>query len=93
MVYNKGKAYEQMDDLGGFPLFLETPKWWLEEKKYPFGKAANFQVRLLLVSGKIYSHKNYTVKKEVSQASSFAAEKMMGTGRRPNAQKESFLGL
>ena len=24
MVYN-GKPYEQMDDLGGFPLFLETP--------------------------------------------------------------------
>ena len=22
---NKGKPYEQMDDLGGFPLFLETP--------------------------------------------------------------------
>ena len=26
MVYNYGKPYEQMDDLGGFvPLFLETP--------------------------------------------------------------------
>ena len=23
---NKGKPYEQMDDLGGFPIFLETPK-------------------------------------------------------------------
>ena len=22
---NKGKPYEQMDDLGGFPIFLETP--------------------------------------------------------------------
>ena len=22
---NNGKPYEQMDDLGGFPLFLETP--------------------------------------------------------------------
>ena len=26
MVYN-GKPYEQMDDLGVFPLFLETPNW------------------------------------------------------------------
>ena len=26
MVYN-GKPYEQMDDLGGPPLFLETPVW------------------------------------------------------------------
>ena len=24
---NKGNPYEQMDDLGFFPLFLETPKW------------------------------------------------------------------
>ena len=23
---NNGKPYEQMDDLGGFPIFLETPK-------------------------------------------------------------------
>ncbi len=22
---NHGKPYEQMDDLGGFPIFLETP--------------------------------------------------------------------
>ena len=22
---NNGKPYEQMDDLGGFPIFLETP--------------------------------------------------------------------
>ena len=24
---NNGKPYEQMDDLGGFSLFLETPKY------------------------------------------------------------------
>ena len=24
---NNGKPYEQMDDLGGFPIFLETPNW------------------------------------------------------------------
>ena len=24
---NNGKPYEQMDDLGGKLLFLETPKW------------------------------------------------------------------
>ena len=24
---NNGKPYEQMDDLGGFPIFLLTPKW------------------------------------------------------------------
>ena len=24
---NNGKHYEQMDDLGGFPIFLETPKY------------------------------------------------------------------
>ena len=29
MVYN-GKPYEQMDDLGGPPLFLETPKFNLQ---------------------------------------------------------------
>ena len=23
---NKGTPYEQMDDLGGFPIFLETPR-------------------------------------------------------------------
>ena len=29
---NNGKPYEQMDDLGGFPIFLETPiyKWSVE---------------------------------------------------------------
>ena len=27
-----GKPYEQMDDLGGPPLFLETPKWMLKKK-------------------------------------------------------------
>ena len=29
---NNGKPYEQMDDLGGFPLFLETPlyqEYWI----------------------------------------------------------------
>ena len=26
---NNGKPYEQMDDLGGFPLFLETPMYRL----------------------------------------------------------------
>ena len=49
MVYN-GKPYEQMDDLGGFPIFLETPicplaslftqnitasAWWGIPKKSP----------------------------------------------------------
>ena len=24
---NNGKPYEQMDDLGGFPIFLVTPKY------------------------------------------------------------------
>ena len=28
---NKGKAYEQMDDLGGFPIFLETPMSCLQD--------------------------------------------------------------
>ena len=25
-----GKPYEQVDDLGGFPIFLETPIWFHE---------------------------------------------------------------
>ena len=26
---NNGKPYEQMDDLGGPPLFVETPIWMI----------------------------------------------------------------
>ena len=28
---NNGKPYEQMDDLGGFPIFLETPTFLFDE--------------------------------------------------------------
>ena len=30
---NNGKPYVQMDDLGGFPIFLETPIW--SKKNHP----------------------------------------------------------
>ena len=28
-VENNGNPYEQMDDLGGPPVFLETPSWFI----------------------------------------------------------------
>ena len=31
---NNGKPYEQMDDLGGFPIFLETPIFF--ENSHPY---------------------------------------------------------
>ena len=33
MIFN-GKPYEQMDDLGGFPIFLETPMFFSARGKY-----------------------------------------------------------
>ncbi len=33
---NKGKPYEQMDDLGGPPLFLETPIYTQKHPKLAF---------------------------------------------------------
>ncbi len=29
---NNGNDYEQMDGLGGFPIFLETPMWIYSDK-------------------------------------------------------------
>ena len=38
MVYN-GKPYEQMDDLGGFQLFLETPQLYNTKTWFPLHPA------------------------------------------------------